>query len=206
MARLEVNEIVAVESDEVVLPRYVSWTAIFVGALSALGLLLIFGLTGLAVGSHQIGQRVASWHDFSVITLVFSVFGSFLSFVLGGWAAARISGARRAETAVLDGAIVWLVTVPGLLFFAALGAGGLLGIWYGGLAATPPWAPQATPMAESAAAALAARNAALGALTALLLGMIGAVVGGWLGSGEPMTLKHVKRPYGHPGRAWGETR
>ena len=206
MARLEVNEIVAVEADEIVLPRYVSWAAIFVGALSALGLLLIFGLTGLAVGSHQIGQRVASWHEFSVITLVFSVFGSFLSFVLGGWAAARISGARRAETAMLDGAIVWLVTVPGLLFFAVLGAGGLLGIWYGGLAATPPWAPQATPMAESAAAALSARNAALGALTALLLGMIGAVVGGWLGSGEPMTLKHVKRPYGHAGRAWGETR
>ena len=206
MARLEVNEIVAVESDELVSAVVRLLDGVFVGALSALALLLIFGLTGIAVGSHQIGQRVASWHDFSVITLMFSVFGSFLSFVLGGWVTARISGARRAETAVLDGAIVWLVTVPGLLFFAALGAGGLLGIWYGGLAATPPWAPQATPMAESAVAALAARNAALGALTALLLGMIGAVVGGWLGSGEPMTLKHVKRPYGHPDRAWGETR
>jgi hypothetical protein len=206
MARVEVNEIVAVEASEVVLPRYVSWTGIFIGALSALGLLLVFGLTGLAVGSHQTGQRVASWHDFRLITLAFSVFGSFLSFVLGGWVAARISGARRAETAMLDGAIVWLVTVPGLLFFAALGTGGLFGIWYGGLAAPPPWVPQATPMAESAAAALAARNAALGALTALLLGLVGSVVGGWMGSGERMALNYSKTPHRQHGRAWGETR
>jgi hypothetical protein len=207
MARVEVNEVIAVQSDDdVVLPRYVSWTGIFVGALSALGLLLVFGLTGIAVGSHQVGQRVGSWHEFRLITLAFSVFGSFLSFVLGGWVAARVSGARRADTAMLDGAIVWLVTVPGLLFFAALGAGGFLGIWYGGLAAPPAWAPPATPMVESAAAALAARNGALGALTALLLGVVGAVIGGWLGSGEPMTLGSAKRAHGEPGRAWGETR
>ena len=71
------------------------------------------------------------------ITLAFSVFGSFLSFVLGGWAAARVTGTRRAETAMLHGAIAWLVTIPGLLCFAALGAGGYLGAWYGGLAAPP---------------------------------------------------------------------
>src|SRR5439155_1704239 len=151
-------------------------------------------LPGRAVGAHQIGQRFASWHEFRVITLAFSVFGSFLSFVLGGWAAARVTGTRRAETAMLHGAIAWLVTVPGLLFFTALGAGGNLGVWYGGLAAPPPWAPQATPMVEKATAALAARNAALGALTALLLGLVGSVVGGWMGSGERMSLNYANRP------------
>ena len=134
------------------------------------------------------------------------MFGSFLSFVLGGWAAARVTGTRRAETAMLHGAIAWLVTVPGLLFFAALGAGGYLGTWYGGLAAPPAWAPQATPMVESAAAALAARNAALGALTAILLGLVGSVVGGWMGSGERMSLNYSNRPHLQHGRAWGETR
>ena len=137
---------------------------------------------------------------------MFSVFGSFLSFVLGGWAAARVTGTRRAETAMLHGAIAWLVTIPGLLFFAALGAGGYLGAWYGGLAAPPSWAPQATPMVESAAAALAARNAALGSLTALLLGLVGSVVGGWMGSGERMSLNYSNRPHPEHGRAWGETR
>jgi hypothetical protein len=206
MARLEVEEVVAIEPDEGFLPWYVSWSGVFVGALSALALLLVFGLTAIALGAHQIGQRFASWHEFRLITLVFSVFGSFLSFVLGGWAAARVTGTRRADTAMLHGAIAWLVTIPGLLFLAGLGAGGYLGVWYGGLAAPPPWVPQATPMVENAAAALAARNAALGALTALLLGLVGSVVGGWMGSGERMSLNYSKTPHRQHGRAWGETR
>jgi hypothetical protein len=205
MARVEVDEVVAVESEDV-LPWYVSWSGIFVGALAALALLLIFGLTGIAVGSHQVGHRYGSWHEFRLITLVFSVFGSFLSFALGGWVASRIAGFRRAETAMLHGAIVWLVTIPALLLFAALGSGGYFGTWYGGLAGPPAWASQATPQVDSVAAATMARNTALGALTALLLGLVGGVVGGWMGSGEPMSLHYSKRPYGLHGRAWGDTR
>ena len=186
-------------------PWYVSWSGIWVGALAALALLLVFGLTGIAVGAHQLGRRITSWHEFHLVTLAFSVFGSFLAFVLGGWAVARVAGIRRAETAMLHGAIVWLVTIPGILFFASLGAGGFLGTWYGGLAAAPPWTPQATPV-NGVEAAIMARNAALGALTALLLGLVGGVVGGWMGSGESMTLTYAKRSYGRSDRAWGETR
>src|SRR2546428_13723126 len=145
MARLEVEEVVSVEQVEGLLPWYVSWSGIWVGALSAFALLLVFGLTGIAVGAHQLGQRIASWHEFRLITLVFSVFGSFLSFVIGGWVVARVAGTRRAETAMLHGAIGWLVTIPGLLFFAALGAGGFLGNWYGGPAAPPPPGPPTPP-------------------------------------------------------------
>ena len=206
MARIEVEEVVAVEPDDGFLPWYVSWSGVFVGALSALALLLVFGLTAIAVGAHQVGQHFASWHEFRLITLAFSVFGAFLSFVLGGWAAAKVTGTRRPETAMLHGAIAWLVTVPGLLIFAALGAGGYLGAWYGGLAAPPAWAAQATPMADNAAALLAARNAALGSLTALLLGLAGSVVGGWLGSGERMTLNFSKIPHRQHGRALGGMR
>jgi hypothetical protein len=38
----------------------------------------------------------------------------------------------------------------------------------------------------------ATRNAALGAVTALLLGLMGSVIGGWMASGEPMTLTHCR--------------
>jgi hypothetical protein len=206
MAQLEVDEIAVMDPDERVLPWFVSWSGVFAGALSALALLLVFGLTAIAAGAHQIGQHFANWHEFRVITLAFSVFGSFLSFVLGGWVAARVTGTRKAEPAMLHGAIAWLVTIPGLLVLAGLGAGGYFGVWYGGLTASPPWAPQATPTVENAAAALAARNAALGALTALLLGLVGSVVGGWMGSGEPMTFHRSKRSHRQAGGAWGEAR
>jgi hypothetical protein len=38
----------------------------------------------------------------------------------------------------------------------------------------------------------ATRNSALGAVTALLLGLVGSVVGGWMGSGEPMNFTHYR--------------
>jgi hypothetical protein len=168
----------------------VFWSAIWVGALAAIALVLVIGLIGMSIGAHQAGHHaVADKPGFG--TLVFSVFGAFLSFAAGGWVAAKIAGLTRSETAMLHGAILWLVSIPFLLVFAALGAASLFGTWYGGLAGTPAWAAVAVregTVATDPAAALAARNTALGALTALLLGLVGGVIGGWMGSGEPMTL------------------
>ena len=86
---------------------------------------------------------------------------------------------------MLHGAITWLLSVPILLVLIALGARSFFGGWYGGLAGTPVWAAPGT-----AVAAEATREAAGGAATALLLGLVGAVLGGWMGSGEPMTFTH----------------
>ncbi|HJT18836.1 MAG TPA: hypothetical protein VJ746_00105 [Nitrospira sp.] len=165
----------------------VQWSAIWVGALAAIAAGLLIGLIGIAVGAHQIGKKAAHAGDLGFWGLVFSVAGAFFSFVIGGWVAATIAGFRRAETASVQGAIVWLVTVPLLLILAALGAGSFFGGWYGGLAGTPVWAPSVT---ESPDAALVARNSALGAITGLLLGLVGGVIGGWMASGEPMSLTY----------------
>lgn len=182
----------------------VDWGAVWVGALTMLAVGLLFGLAGMALGAHQVGEnaRIVRWTDFGFWPLVFSVLGAFAAFVAGGWVAGKIAGAWRAEPAILHGAIAWLVAVPLLLIACALGAGGFFGSWFGGLAGTPFWAPQ--PANIPADAALAARNGALGALAALLLGLIGAVIGGWMASGEPMTFTHWrtrdmgKRPDHHP--------
>jgi uncharacterized membrane protein YeaQ/YmgE (transglycosylase-associated protein family) len=173
----------------------VYWSGIWVGALAALITALCFGLAGIAVGAHQVGpaRSIARWSDFGFGALVFSVFGAFIAFVVGGWVAARVSGLRRSEPAMLHGAITWLLTVPMLLVGAALGAGNYFGSWYGGLAGSPIWSAPATAVVDPTAAA-AARNGALGALAALLLGLVGSVIGGWMASGEPMTLaRHRER-------------
>ncbi|HJT77790.1 MAG TPA: hypothetical protein VJ739_11365 [Gemmataceae bacterium] len=182
----------------------VSWSAVWVGALTALAVLVLIGLIAVAVGAHEVGpsDRVLSWREFGLLALVFSVGGAFFAFVAGGWVAARVAGIRRAEPAMLHGAIAWLVAVPLLVVAAALGGSHVLGTWYGGLAGTPSWAaapvPKATatadtnktPEQEAKDAARAARNAALGALTALILGLVGSVLGGWMASGEPMAFGH----------------
>jgi len=184
----------------------VSWSAVWVGALTALVAVIIFGLIGVAVGAHLVGpsSRILSWKEFGILALVFSIFGTFLSFVAGGWVAGRVAGANRAEPSMLHGAIAWLVAVPLLIVLVTLGGSNVMGSWYGGLSGTPSWvqapAPKATEAPEDEAtrraaeeAARATRNAALGAMTALLLGLLGSVVGGWMASGEPMSFGHYFR-------------
>jgi len=116
--------------------------------------------------------------------------------------AARITGVRRAEPAILHGVIAWLVTIPMLLLLAALGATAMYGGWYGGLVAAPAWVATPPPMTPEMAAAM--RNSALAAAVAMLLGLLGATLGGWMASGEPMTLRHYRRrtaEYERPRRA-----
>jgi hypothetical protein len=194
----EAGNVRIVRSQELWTPWSVYWSAIWVGALAALAGALIFGLVGIAVGAHQAipGYRIVKWRDFGVGALVFSVAGAFLSFVIGGWVTAKIAGIRRAETAALHGAIAWLVAVPIVLALAALGAATHFGGWYVGLAGTPSWVAVARVPVDPDAA-IAARNGALGAVTALLLGLVGAVIGGWMASGERMWVVYdrtVERP------------
>jgi hypothetical protein len=191
--RMKVEEVTMVtygdEGVEVRAAWPLSWSAAWVGTLAAVALALIFGLVGIAVGAHRVGQPLGAWHGMSFLALTWSVFGAFISFVVGGWAAVKVGGFRRSETAMLHGAIAWLIAVPVLVAMASLGAAAYLGTWYSGLAGTPVWAAAAT---QDPAGALAARNAALAAVTALLLGLVGGVVGGWMGSGEPMTFTHYR--------------
>jgi len=204
-------------------PWPLNWSAVWVGALSAIAVVFVFGLIGVAIGAHLLGaeNRVVDLKTIGLGTLAFSVFSAFLSFVIGGWVAGKVAGILRSEPAMLHGAVAWLTAVPALAVLAAFGAGGFFGGWYGGLAGTPVWATQPAapyerpePLGANATeeertqfrvaqaeyqvkmnqwredTPRATRNAALGAVTALLLSLVGAVVGGWMASGEPMTFTH----------------
>jgi hypothetical protein len=174
-------------------PWRICWSAVWAGALAALCVALILGLAGTALGAHALGsgRGIGSWKDLSLAGVVLGICGAFFSFVIGGWVAGAIGCFRRSEPAMLHGAIVWLVAVPLLVLLAALGSGALFGSWYAGLAGAPPWLRPPDVIGNPAAAA-AARNAALGAAVALLLGLVGSVIGGWLASGEPMTLTYYR--------------
>lgn len=171
---------------------HLSWGSVFVGALAGLVAAVLFSLIAVAVGAHKaVDDRVLKWADVGPTTIIFSVLGAFFASVIAAWVAARMSGARRAEPAILHGVAAWLVSMGIVLLFAALsGANTLGGGYLGGL--TPPGAPapNAGPVDPNTAAAI--RNAAVGSILGMLIGLMGAVVGGWFASGEPMNLNYYR--------------
>lgn len=162
----------------------VAWSAVWVGALAAVAVGVLIGLIGYAIGAHQIAKPAADWRNVRLVSAIFSIGGAFFAFVVGGWVVTRIAGFRRAEFAMLHGAIVWLMTLPFMMLLGALGSGGYLGGWYGGLAGAIP-----TDMAVAAAF----RNTAVTTVVALLLGLVGSALGAWMASGEPMTFAYYRR-------------
>lgn len=124
-----------------------------------------------------------------LVGLICSVAGAFFAFVISGWAAGSlagvIAGAQRARQSFHAARPPQHVVIR----LAGFGTANFLGGWYGGLAGTPIWATSST-MTAAPNAAVVARNSALGAGTALLIGLIGSVIGGWMASGEPMSLAY----------------
>jgi MFS family permease len=164
----------------------IHWGPLWVGALAALAMGIVIGLVGSALGIQEFGpgQKITDWHKFGLVALIFSVAGAFFSFVVGGWVAGKLTGFRRAEPAMVHGAMVWLLALPLLLLLGAIGAGAMGG-WYSGLTGAPIWTNPKVVTDQTAL--LAIRNGALAAVTAVLLGLIGAILGGWMASGEEMT-------------------
>jgi len=120
----------------------IAWSGVTVGALAAIAAGLLFGLIGLAIGAQVVAgaeDRVVDIKKMSIGALIFSVAGSFLAFVVGGWVCARIAGIRRSEPAMLHGAVAWLVTLPVVLILLAVGAGSFMGGWQSGLVGRPAW-------------------------------------------------------------------
>lgn len=167
----------------------VSWSGIWVGALSSVVAVVLFGFIGTALGAHLAGAegRVTSWSGVGLPALAYAVFSSFLAFVIGGWIATRIAGTHDPAQAALYGAIVFVVATVVLLALASQAAQYLNG-WYAGLAPAPAAQPAAPGQAVDPNIARAARNSAVAASAAMLLGLMGSVIGGWMGSGEPMVI------------------
>ncbi len=167
----------------------VAWSAIWVGALAAIVMTVLLSLIGVAVGAHQLTQgQLPTLRGARLGSVVVTVVAAFFSFVVGGWVAGKVSGDRRSEITSLHGAIAWLLAVPLLLLLIGGGFGVYFGSWFGGLG----WLahPGSIGSISVAEYGRAVRAAALGGLTALVLGLVGAILGGWLASGEPMSVRY----------------
>jgi len=187
----------------------VRWGPIFAGLFAALSTLAVLSLLGLAIGASAFdpGDRASG---FGIGAGIWGGLSMLLAFLVGGWTAARTAAVRGERNGLINGAMVWAVAIPLLLYFLGSGISSLIGTAAttgaqaagsaAGQAANNP-ALQATAQAgisglqdraqalatpqNVASAVDAARRAALGALGSVLLGLGAASMGGFLGAGTP---------------------
>jgi hypothetical protein len=105
----------------------VSWGGVFGGVLVALGFLLLMTALGVAVGisaaqpgetdAATLGSGAGIWAGLSLLLALF----------IGGWVSTRIGAIFDGTTGFFEGALVWVVSVLMMLYFASSGVGMLAG-------------------------------------------------------------------------------
>lgn len=91
----------------------ISWGAIFAGVAIAVGLTILFGLLGTAIGFRAIDpQNSSPFSGIGIGTAIWWIFTSVISLCVGGYVAGHLSGQPDRASAAAHGASTWgLVTV-----------------------------------------------------------------------------------------------
>jgi hypothetical protein len=196
----------------------VRWGPIIAGIFTTLATFLLLSLLGVAIGltaatGYPNGGAPAAAtnaaNNYGTGAAIWAAISALIAFFLGGYVAARTSAVRGRGTGWTNGALVWAVTLPLLLWLASNGATGFLnaiGFNLGGFINTVNPSNPASPANPSnpanpannpgavQSAAETARNGAWGALAALVLGLLASSLGGLLGGrgaedDEPVAMR-----------------
>lgn len=184
----------------------VRWGPIVAGLLTALTALLLLSLLGLAIGLTSVNAGTAATQggpppDIGRNSAIWAAISGIVAFALGGYVASRAAALFNRGWGALNGALVFMLAVPLMLWLAGQGLGsvlGSLGNLSGALASNPNAAQAAqgaASQAQSAAqnvqagdiarAAEAVRNTAWGTLAGSLVAVAASTLGGWLGTRHP---------------------
>jgi hypothetical protein len=192
----------------------VHWGPIVAGLLTGLTALLMLSLLGLAIGLTTVNAGSAAAQgapppDAGRNSAIWAAMAGIVSFLLGGYVAGRTAAVFNRGWGALNGALVFMLAVPLILWLAGQGLGtmlGSLGNVSGALASNPgvtQAAQGAAGQAQAAAqnvqpsdvarAAEAARNTAWGALAGSLVALAASTLGGWLGTRHPTATERTAR-------------
>jgi hypothetical protein len=184
----------------------VHWGPIVAGLLTALTVLLLLSLLGLAVGLTTLNAGASATEggppaDAGRNSAIWAAISGILSFGLGGYVAGRTAAVFNRGWGGLNGALVFMLAVPLILWLAGQGLGtvlGSLGNLSGALASSPNAAQAAQGAASQAQAAAqnvqpsdiaraaeGARNTAWATLAGSLVALAASAVGGFLGTRHP---------------------
>ena len=103
----------------------VRWTSVIAGFFSVLATLIVLTVLGVAIGLSTVDANNPNG-----LALGASVYGgliALIAFLVGGYMAARTAAVAGAGNGILNGAMVWIITIPILVYVLGNGVGSLLG-------------------------------------------------------------------------------
>lgn len=105
----------------------VSWGGIFGGVLVAVGLLFLLGALGVAVGISAVDPGDTQASTLGAGAGIWAGLSLLLALFVGGMVSTRIGAITDGTTGFFEGALVWVVSILMMVYFASTGVSTLAG-------------------------------------------------------------------------------
>ena len=105
----------------------VRWGSVIAGLFAALSTLATLTVLGIAIGAGSFtpGQSLG---NLGIGAGIWGAISALIAFAVGGWIASRTAAVTGHSNGILNGAAVWFVAIPLLLYVLGGGIGSLLGV------------------------------------------------------------------------------
>lgn len=181
----------------VVTPRdRVRWGPILAGLLSALTSFALFSILGAAIGATTLqangGPTTANPNHYGTAAGIWGAVSALLAFLIGGYVAAKTAAVGGEGNGWINGVMVFLASLPLIIWLASQGAGNLFGAL--GTNLNDLRALTTNTYNDPAARQNAIDNAKNGlwwSLVSLLAGLVAAGLGGLLGHRNEHEVWHT---------------
>ncbi len=108
--------------------RRISWASVFAGSVVAVMVSLLLSILGIGIGMGMIDpQANQSFSGLGVGSGIWWMVSSILALILGGWVAARVSGASKPFAGMFHGLLTWGVVTLVTFFILTTALGRLIG-------------------------------------------------------------------------------
>jgi len=103
----------------------VRWTSILAGFFTVLCTIVVLTILGIAIGLSTLDPN--NPNSFALGASVYGGITALIAFLLGGFISARTAAVGGSSNGVLNGAMVWIITIPILVYVLGNGVGSILG-------------------------------------------------------------------------------
>jgi ABC-type multidrug transport system fused ATPase/permease subunit len=103
----------------------VRWSSVLAGLFTTLATLIVLAVLGIAIGLSTFDAQ--NLDNFGIGAGIYGAVSAIIAFLFGGFISARTAAVAGSGNGILNGAMVWLVTIPLIVNLLGSGIGTLLG-------------------------------------------------------------------------------